>query len=104
MKKGIDLYNYSRRYESAVKHVKKARISVANKKHILDFIDHCTISGIGVPRRLRYLGVLKMLAEMLKVDFNKATKEDIQRIVRLLVENEKYSAWTKSTYKTMLKR
>ena len=47
---------------------------------------------------------MKHWALLLGKDFDKATKEDIMRAVRAVQETEKYSPWTKSTYKTMLKR
>jgi integrase/ribosomal protein L40E len=62
------------------------------------------LDGIGLPRQERYLGVLKQLAEILQVDYDKATIEDIRNVVRIIQENEKHSPWTKSTYKIMLKK
>ena len=41
---------------------------------------------------------------LMNVDFDKATKADIIRAVRIIQENDKYRPWTKSTYKIMLKR
>ncbi|RLG70969.1 MAG: hypothetical protein DRO11_05300 [Methanobacteriota archaeon] len=40
---------------------------------------------------------------MLGKDFDKATKEDIERLVKRL-ERSDYSAWTKHDYKVALKR
>ena len=104
MKKAIDIYNYHKRLDSAVKMVKEAQISERNKQLILEFRDFASLDGLSLPRILRYLGVLKDWAKILNVDFDKATKEDIIRAVRIIQENERYRPWTKATYKIMLKR
>lgn len=104
MKKEIDIYGYQRKMDSAIRQVECSRISGRNKKIIFDFKDFCGISGIGVPRTVRYLGVLNYLASILEVDFDKATKEDIIRVVNIIQNNKAYTAWTKATYRIMLKR
>jgi site-specific recombinase XerD len=51
----------------------------------------------------RYLQLLKQAAEWLGKDFDRATKRDVERVVRR-IETSGYSAWTKQTYKAALKR
>ena len=104
MKKELGIYNYQRKLDSAIEQVKCADISGRNKELIFDFRNFCGLNGIGVPRTLRYLGVLNYFASLLKVDFDKATKEDSVRVVSVVQNNEKYAAWTKATYRIMLKR
>jgi len=104
MKKEIDIYNYPRKVELAVNLVKQSPISEKNKKLILDFRDFCSLNGIGLPRISRYLGVLKDWALLIKKDFDKAAKQDIEKAVLVVQQNERYSPWTKATYKIMLKR
>ncbi|MBI2664617.1 tyrosine-type recombinase/integrase [Candidatus Woesearchaeota archaeon] len=104
MKNGLDIHNYPQKLEQAVACVERAKISLQNKQAILKFRDFCSLEGIGLPRTVRYLSILSRWAEILGVDFDKATKEDIGRAVRVIQENEHYSAWTKATYKIMFKR
>jgi len=104
MKKVKDIYNYQKRLKSAVELVKKSPISERNKQLILEFRDFASLDGLSLPRILRYLGVLKDWAKIINVDFDKATKEDIIRAVRIIQEHERYRPWTKATYKIMLKR
>ena len=105
MKKEIDIHNYPKKLEQTIRLVKETRISEENKKLILDFKDFSSLEGgMGLPRIVRYLGILKDWAKILEVDFDKATKDDLKRAVRVIQENERYSAWTKATYKIMLKR
>ena len=104
MKEEIDIHNYPNRLASVTKLVKKSAISEQNKKLIFEFHEYTILDGISIARRSRYLGILKNWAVILGKDFDKASKEDIMRSVRIVQETEKYSPWTKSTYKTMLKR
>ena len=104
MKKEIDIHDYPAKLKSSVALVEKADISARNKKIILDFRDYCSLNGIGIARTVRYMGVMKDWANLIKVDFDKVSKEDIIKAVRIIQEREHYSPWTKSTYKSMLKR
>ena len=103
MKKEIDIYNFPNKLKNVLNRLKKAKTSEKNKQLILEFRDFASLDGLGLPRIVRYLEILKDWAVILETDFDKATKEDITRAVRIIQENE-YSAWTKSTYKIMLKR
>lgn len=105
MKKEIDIHGYSRRLELGIKLVEKSNISKKNKKLIFDFKDYAKVeAGLGTPRIARYMGILKDWALILKKDFDKCTKEDIVKAVSKIQDKENYTAWTKATYKIMLKR
>jgi integrase len=104
MKKEMDIHDYSRRLNTAVRLVGKAQISERNRKTILDFRDFCSMEDMSLSRIERYMGILVHWAKILNKDFDIAAKEDIMRAVRVIQENEAYAAWTKATYKIMLKR
>ena len=104
MKKRIDLYNYPTQLLSAIKSVENASISDQNKQVIFKFRDECVLEGIGIVRTIRYLGFLRNTAQILNVDFDNATVDDIKRVVQIIEGNQQHAAWTKSTYKIMLKR
>jgi len=104
MKKGIDIHDYPRRLALAVRRVEKANISEKNKKAILEFREFCSLTGLSLSRTERYMQILKSWALIFKEDFDKATKEQVMDYVRVIQENERYSPWTKATYKSMLKR
>lgn len=103
MKKNVDIHDYPKRIQKVLELVKKANISERNRELILQFRDHCSLNGMSLPRTERYLAILKRWAEILQIDFDKATKENLMAAVRIIQENEHYTAWTKSTYKIMLK-
>lgn len=104
MKNDLDIYNTQRDFQASIDYVKASSISDTNKKIILDFKDYCIIHNMSLPRIIRYMVVIRRIAESLKVDFDKAAKQDIIRIVIEIQENARYSPWTKITYKKMLKR
>lgn len=104
MKKEIDIHDYPRKLEHALRNLRGAPISEINRRHILEFRDFCSTDGMSLARTERYIGVLVGWAQILGMDFEKATKEDIMRAVRQIQETERYSPWTKATYKIMLKR
>lgn len=97
-------HNYPKRLEWAIRALDRSGISRRNKELILEFRQDCVLEGIGQPRMIRYLGVLKDFAGWLNVDFDQVEEPDIKRAVRLLEERPAYSPWTRATYKSMLKR
>jgi len=91
-----DIHDYSEKYESALRRVKKSAISRGNKDLILDFDRACFLEGLGKPRRIRLIGALFTLAKIyLQKDFDKATEKDIKEVVIKIESREDYSPWTK---------
>jgi len=104
MKQELDIHNYAKKLERTYRLVKKSNISEKNKELIFDFADFCKVNNVGKPRIERYMGILKQWALILNLDFDKATKKDIMKGIAYLQDCEKFTMWTKSTYKIMLKR
>ena len=88
MKKGIDIYNYERMFEATVHTMHASKITDMNKKQIEKFYNFCYANGIGKPRVIKYVRTLRQLAEWLKKDFEKATKQDIERVVTAIQQRE----------------
>jgi len=100
-----DIHDYSEKYESALRRVKKSAISQRNKDLILDFDRTCFLEGLGKPRRIRLIGALFTLARIyLKKDFDKATENDIKEVVIKIESKEDYSPWTKQNYEVIIKK
>ena len=57
---------------------------------------------MGNARAVKYLRALKKIAEWLRKDFDKASRSDIERLVKK-VETADYSPWTKRDHKITLK-
>lgn len=100
----MDIHNFSRRLERAELSLEEmSLISRRNADLIRGFAKHCAALGLGNPRITKYLNHLKLIAEKLKKDFDKATKEDIEKLV-YEIETSNYSPWTKMDYRVIIKR
>ncbi len=99
----MDIHNYEKKYQRCIELIKKANISERNKQLILENNENLILEGLSKPRLCKYIEILKLLAQRLDKDFDKATKEDLRQIVSD-IQQEKYSPWTKQTYKVILRR
>ncbi len=90
--------NTKRRLDS----LKDTGISETNQKLILSFVNYCFSEGIGEHRALKYLSTLKIMAEFISTNFDKATEDEI-RAYTGSIERSTLSNWTKHDYKVMLK-
>jgi integrase/recombinase XerD len=79
------------------------QISETNQKLILNFVNYCFSEGIGEHRALKYLSTLKIIANSILTDFDKATEEDIRAYIGS-VQRSTLSDWTKHDYKVVLKK
>jgi integrase len=79
------------------------KVSPHNRSKILEFLDYLETQEISLPRRIRYLQNMSKLAAILQVDFEKATKSQIEAVIlkhgRLDLADE-----TKIQFKIMTKR
>jgi hypothetical protein len=96
MEKGIDIYNYDLRLERAIKAVLGSALSKRNKELILGFRDQAVIEGIGKPRIVKYLGVLRIFGVRLGKDFDRADIQDLKRVMMLIQGNSSYSVLDKA--------
>ena len=101
----IDIHNYAHQVQGAIRRAKKDnKISEKNREFILKFFDYLIADGISKPRLAKYVDVIRYWAIWLNKDFDKVTKEDIAKVVTKLQLNDGYSAWSKHSYKTMLRK
>lgn len=100
----FDIHNTERDYERTIVRVKNSQISEKNKKLILKFNEECLSNSISIKRVLFYLNRLYKVAEFLRRDFDRATKEDIKDLVRRIELKQGYSEWTKSSYRVSIKK
>jgi len=99
-----DIYGREKELERMIEKIKKdKKITNKNRRAIVDFLDYCRANGMSVSRLLRYAHTLRKLSAVLKKDFKEATRRDIQRIIGK-IESSNYKAWTKYTFKVMIKR
>ncbi|HAZ28710.1 MAG TPA: hypothetical protein DCY48_02960 [Candidatus Magasanikbacteria bacterium] len=99
------IYHYSEKVEKEKISIKiNKNISERNKEFILQFCrDRQIKKGFSSARILKLLNKLKLIAYLFKVDFNKATKEDIDTFLEIITTNQKLSKATKVDYFIILK-
>ncbi len=91
----MDIHNYDRKYHAALRNVEQAAISPKNKELILLFANDIVLQGLTKSRMIRYLSVLKIVAELLKKDFEEANVDDIKKIVSNVQQRADYTFWDK---------
>jgi integrase/recombinase XerD len=99
----MDIHNYEKKYQQCRRRIEKAKISKRNKELILEMNDALVLDGISKPRLAKYMEVLKLLAQKLNKDFDKAKVADLKKVVSE-IQQSNYSPWTKQTYKVILRR
>jgi len=81
----VDVHDYPRRMERALRHLKNHReIGEGNKRKLLGYLNCLEDEGLSLARRVTQLVRLTRIAEMLGKDFNSATAEDMRTLVRRL--------------------
>jgi site-specific recombinase XerD len=98
----IDIHGSLERLRRAERMVEENPLSASNVRLIRQFEQKLKSEGLSPRRMEKYLDTLRLIGERLG-DFEKATEEDIRRYVSWL-ESQPYSAWTKQSYKVILKR
>jgi len=82
LKVGFDAHDCPRRMELATQRLREnKKVSLCNRPKILKFMDYLESCGVSLPRRIRYLIELTRLASMLRMDFEQATKTDIEKVI-----------------------
>lgn len=82
---------------------KKELSKYNNYKIIKDFCSSMFANGLSSQRIYRYLDVLLRFSSVVKKDFRKLDRKDIEKYLTW-VESQPYTEWTKATCKIMVKR
>ncbi|MSS74589.1 hypothetical protein EXS73_00005, partial [Candidatus Pacearchaeota archaeon] len=73
-----NIHNYEGMLQKTIQRINTLpEISENNRKLIHKFISQLNLEGIGMPKTNRYLQDVVKFNRMLKIDFDKADKEDI---------------------------
>src|ERR1700693_1285481 len=100
----LDIHHFDQQYRSGEQQVRNSEISTKNKELIMGYRDACILQQVcGKVRLPRVLIGLLRCARILKKDFSDATKEDLQRVISVLL-GENLRPPTIATYKAILKR
>ena len=105
MEEGIDIHDFDRRLERAERKLKKRNpISARNSEILSEFERYCAALGMSKARIAKYMISLRIVAERLGKDFDRASRRDIERVVRSFESNPNLSPWTKQSYRAIIKR
>ena len=99
----MDIHNYDHKYQLAIENLHKANISKRNKKLILDCVGALVLENLSKPRLLKYVEILRSIAQKLNKDLDQATIGDIKTLVGS-IQQRNYSPWTKQTYKVIIRK
>lgn len=99
-----DFHNAKRNLASQITNIENdKKLSKRNKKFIFDFKDFCYTENLSDLRVYKYMFTLPRLAKILKKDFDKAKRVDIERVVRQINQKD-WKEWTKVSNKAILKK
>lgn len=99
----LDIHGYPKRMKREFEQLDKSSLSAQNKGLILKFYDDCVLQGLSKPRIVKLVETMRCIAVLLEVDFDKASVDDVKRLVRRIEEKD-WSGWTKVTYRAILKK
>ena len=89
METNIDIYDRKKTNKNILNRLKNADICQRNKELILNFVEHKKLyDNIGIGRQTKYMVKLRILAEHLKKPFDKATKKDIEELLKTIYEKK----------------
>jgi len=99
-----ELHNFPRRLERAEVLLEKSRISDENKAAIKRFVDFKTAQKVKLPRIVKYITTLRIIAERYVADcnFRELNRDDVVSIAAE-IERTDLSEWTKHDYLLILK-
>ncbi len=101
---GVDIHDYARKLEGNLALLAADKgAGQHNKDLITQYLGDCALQGIGKPRQVKNVEVLRALAGKLGKDFDKADVTDLKNLVRQ-IDSRDCAAWTKITSKVVLKR
>ena len=100
----MSVHNVERRLKTALTNLEDIEITDQNKQDIRDFLEYIASHGCSIARQCKYIYPLEKIASWLKKDYLKATKKDIEKLVKHIEENNEYTAWTKQDYMVVIKK
>jgi len=96
--------DYDRKMERELEKLEKSGLSEENKELLRKFDRDLHLNDYSKARRTKLLNKLRIIAENNSIDYEKATKGDIEDIILWLKDREDISETTKLDYKIVLKR
>jgi len=99
-----DIHGYAVGLKRELEILEEEKFLEVNKVTIKKFYEDNLLRGIGKPRLIKLVLVMRMIAKVLDKPFQEATIDDIKRVVRYIDEFPSWRPWTKVTHKAVLKK
>ncbi|MCK4634959.1 MAG: tyrosine-type recombinase/integrase [Candidatus Aenigmarchaeota archaeon] len=99
----VDIHRYKQRVVIALKKLERSKLSKETKQDVLDFHRYSLAKGISGCRMAKYIYNLVLAGELLDKSFTEATKDDLVKVVNIILEKE-WSPHTKHDFNVILKR
>ena len=105
LKEEQSFYDYDKQYQIAINAFERDKsISEINKNFIRQFINNCFSEGLSKGRVCKYIYFLRRIGSLIDIDFDKATKPDMKRLVAKLEAITDISNVTKKDHKVAIKK
>ncbi len=98
-----DIHDYPGRYSLMRAAVEKSHLDKASKSLVLEFDALLAAKRFSLPRRIKYLEILRLVGVAIGKPLNKVSRDDLMRFFGDL-DARPLSAWTKNTYAVLVKR
>ncbi|MEM1582308.1 MAG: hypothetical protein QXK89_07340 [Candidatus Bathyarchaeia archaeon] len=69
--------------------------------YVRRFVDYCFSLGLSAPRVYKYASTVAKISRLMRKDFMKVTRKDIEWFVASLERNKKISPWTKQNIRLL---
>ncbi len=99
----MSIHNFEVQIERVMKRVQKAEILEENRQLLLEYADQVVLEGLSVSRRIRILQYLMTVSKDFNKDLATITEKELKKYVSNLQQSS-YAAWTKKTYKVILRK
>ena len=100
----MGIHNFEKTYFRSRENIKESALSDRNKELILKFVDDLALENISLARLIKYCVSMGIFATWLDKDLDHVTRDELKSLVSKLQLREDYSAWTKKSYKIVIRR
>lgn len=101
----IEIHSYDTRLKRILHNIEVSKeIPDADKILLKSYHDDLILDGLSLGRVIRYMHLLMQLSKWLKIGFEKATTEDIKKLISSIESSSHYKDWSKYLYKIGLRK
>lgn len=99
-----DFHDYEGRLSKYLQRLEREQFSRKDRTLIRDYIYHCRAQDISTGRLFKIAWTLIGIRRLLRIDFKKANRKDVEQLIGDINSSGRYSPDTKSDFKKILKK